>query len=147
MAVEIGKDLKIKKAFPVIELHNFIFRSKKKSLMELIVNNAFNAGIVLSDKKIAKPLNQWDKSKHLILKVNGKIMQNSNTSDMIFDVSTLISFLSGSTNIRNRTLILTGTPQGIGYSRIPPVFMKEGDEVIIEIDKIGSLTNKIIKES
>ena len=80
-------------------------------------------------------------------KLNGKIMQNSNTSDMIFDVSTLISFLSGSTNIRNRTLILTGTPQGIGYSRIPPVFMKEGDEVIIEIDKIGSLTNKIIKES
>ena len=62
-------------------------------------------------------------------------------------IATLISFLSGSTNIRNRTLILTGTPQGIGYSRIPPVFMKEGDEVIIEIDKIGSLTNKIIKES
>ena len=44
-------------------------------------------------------------------------------------------------------MILTGTPQGIGYSREPPVFMKDGDEVTIEIDKIGSLTNYLISEN
>tara|TARA_B100000745_G_C20116739_1_gene382300 strand:- start:423 stop:1244 length:822 start_codon:yes stop_codon:yes gene_type:complete len=79
--------------------------------------------------------------------LNGQKMQDSNTSDMIFDVETIIEFLSGSTNLRAGTMILTGTPQGIGYSREPPVFMKDGDEVTIEIDKIGSLTNYLISEN
>ena len=79
--------------------------------------------------------------------VNGQKMQDSNTSDMIFDVETLVEFLSGSTNLRTGTLILSGTPQGIGYSRNPPVFLKDGDEVTIEIDKIGFLTNTLIKEN
>jgi 2-keto-4-pentenoate hydratase/2-oxohepta-3-ene-1,7-dioic acid hydratase in catechol pathway len=58
----------------------------------------------------------------------------------------LIEFLSGSTVLRPGTVILTGTPHGVGGARKPPVFLKGGDTVTIEIDGIGALTNPVIEE-
>ena len=78
--------------------------------------------------------------------LNGETMQDSNTRDFIFDVPTLISFLSGSTTLEAGTVISTGTPQGVGMARKPPVWLKPGDEVSIEIDGIGKLTNPVIEE-
>jgi 2-keto-4-pentenoate hydratase/2-oxohepta-3-ene-1,7-dioic acid hydratase in catechol pathway len=78
--------------------------------------------------------------------LNGSVMQDWNTNDMIFDVPTLIEFLSGSTVLLPGTVILTGTPHGVGSARKPPVFLKAGDQVTIEIDGIGSLTNPVIDE-
>lgn len=78
--------------------------------------------------------------------LNGEIMQDWNTSDMIFDVPTLIAFLSASTTLLPGTVILTGTPHGVGMARKPPVWLKSGDTVTIEIEKIGSLTNPVIDE-
>ena len=65
---------------------------------------------------------------------------------MIFDVPTLIEFLSGSTRLVAGTVILTGTPHGVGGARKPPVYLQPGDSVTIEIDGIGSLTNPVIAE-
>lgn len=79
--------------------------------------------------------------------LNGQTMQDWNTNDMIFDVPTLIEFLSGSTRLAAGTLILTGTPHGIGGARKPPIFLQTGDSVTIEIDNIGSLTNPVIEEA
>ena len=79
--------------------------------------------------------------------LNGQTMQDSNTADMIFDVPTLIEFLSGSTTLLPGTVILTGTPQGVGAARKPPVFLQPGDTVTIEIEKIGALTNPVVEES
>lgn len=78
--------------------------------------------------------------------LNGQLMQDSTTADMIFDVATLIEFLSGSTTLYPGTVILTGTPSGVGTARTPPVFLKPGDEVTIEIDDIGRLTNPVLAE-
>ncbi len=78
--------------------------------------------------------------------LNGQVMQDWNTSDMIFDVPTLIEFLSGSTLLSPGTVILTGTPHGIGGARKPPVFLKEGDTVTVEIEEIGALTNPVVAE-
>jgi 2-keto-4-pentenoate hydratase/2-oxohepta-3-ene-1,7-dioic acid hydratase in catechol pathway len=78
--------------------------------------------------------------------LNGQVMQDWNTRDMIFDVPALIEFLSGSTTLLPGTVILTGTPHGVGGARKPPVFLKEGDSITIEIEKIGSLTNPIRNE-
>ena len=78
--------------------------------------------------------------------LNGKVMQDWNTNDMIFDVPTLIEFLSGSTTLAPGTVILTGTPHGVGFARKPPIYLKDGDEVIIEIEKIGSLSNPVRNE-
>jgi len=79
--------------------------------------------------------------------LNGKTMQDWTTSDMIFDVPTLISFLSQGTTLLPGTAILTGTPQGVGFARTPRVFLKAGDEVTIEIEHIGALINPVQDET
>ena len=79
-------------------------------------------------------------------RVNGKTRQSSNTSDMLFDVPTLIEFLSGSTTLYPGTVILTGTPQGVGMAMNPPQYLAPGDFVEIEIEKIGVLSNPVVAE-
>jgi 2-keto-4-pentenoate hydratase/2-oxohepta-3-ene-1,7-dioic acid hydratase in catechol pathway len=79
-------------------------------------------------------------------RLNGAVMQEGNTDDMLFPVAELIAFVSGSTTLEAGTVILTGTPPGVGVARKPPVFLKPGDEVIVEIDRIGRLTNPVIEE-
>lgn len=78
--------------------------------------------------------------------LNGQVMQDWNTSDMVFDVRTLIEFLSASKTLLPGTVILTGTPQGVGYARKPPVFLKAGDTVSVELEQVGTLTNPVINE-
>jgi 2-keto-4-pentenoate hydratase/2-oxohepta-3-ene-1,7-dioic acid hydratase in catechol pathway len=78
--------------------------------------------------------------------LNGETMQDWNTNDMIFDVPTLIEFLSGSTVLAPGTVLLTGTPHGVGAARTPPVFLRDGDTVTIEIERIGALTNPVRNE-
>jgi 2-keto-4-pentenoate hydratase/2-oxohepta-3-ene-1,7-dioic acid hydratase in catechol pathway len=79
-------------------------------------------------------------------RVNNKTRQSSNTSDMIFDVPTLIEFLSGSTTLYPGTVILTGTPEGVGMAMNPPHYLAPGDFVEIEIEKIGVLSNSVVAE-
>jgi 2-keto-4-pentenoate hydratase/2-oxohepta-3-ene-1,7-dioic acid hydratase in catechol pathway len=78
--------------------------------------------------------------------LNGEVMQDSTTSDMIFDVPTLIEFLSGSTTLLPGTVILTGTPSGVGMARNPPVWLKDGDSITVAIERIGELTNPVVAE-
>jgi 2-keto-4-pentenoate hydratase/2-oxohepta-3-ene-1,7-dioic acid hydratase in catechol pathway len=79
--------------------------------------------------------------------LNGERVQDSNTSDMIFDVPALIAYLSGSTTLVPGTVILTGTPQGVGMAAKPsPRWLRPGDSVSIEIEKIGTLTNPVALE-
>jgi len=73
--------------------------------------------------------------------VNGEVMQSSNTGNMIFPVPELISFLSKHFTLLPGDLILTGTPQGVGVFRDPSVYLKHGDEVAVEIERIGRLVN------
>jgi 2-keto-4-pentenoate hydratase/2-oxohepta-3-ene-1,7-dioic acid hydratase in catechol pathway len=79
--------------------------------------------------------------------LNNEVMQDWNTNDMIFDVPALIEFLSGSTTLLPGTVILTGTPQGVGFARRPPRFLQPDDSVTIEIEGIGRLTNPVVTES
>jgi len=79
--------------------------------------------------------------------LNGETVQEWNTSDMIFDVPALIAFLSGSTTLYPGTVILTGTPHGVGMARNPPLWLKAGDSVTVEIDGIGALSNPVIEEA
>lgn len=84
---------------------------------------------------------------HLKSIVSGEVMQDWPASDMIFDVRTLIEFLSGSTTLLPGTVILTGTPHGVGFARTPPRWLMPGDSVTIEISKIGELKNPVIEEA
>ena len=78
--------------------------------------------------------------------LNGETVQDWSTSDMIFDVPTLIEFLSGSSTLLPGTVILTGTPHGVGMAANPPRWLAPGDEVTVEIDGIGALTNPVVSE-
>jgi 2-keto-4-pentenoate hydratase/2-oxohepta-3-ene-1,7-dioic acid hydratase in catechol pathway len=79
--------------------------------------------------------------------LNDQVMQDWNTNDMIFDVPALIEFLSGSTTLLPGTVILTGTPHGVGMAQKPPRWLKAGDNVTIEIERIGTLTNSVMNEN
>jgi 2-keto-4-pentenoate hydratase/2-oxohepta-3-ene-1,7-dioic acid hydratase in catechol pathway len=78
--------------------------------------------------------------------LNGQVMQDSHTSNMLFDVRTLIAFLSGSTTLYPGTVILTGTPEGVGMARTPPVWLKPGDRFTVDIERIGALSNPVEEE-
>ena len=78
--------------------------------------------------------------------LNGETMQKSNTSDMIFSVGRIISYLSESATLVPGTLILTGTPSGVGFTRKPPVYLKPGDVLETKIEKIGTLKNYVSLE-
>ena len=75
--------------------------------------------------------------------VNGELRQDWSTSDMVFDIPTLIEFLSAGKTLLPGTVILTGTPHGVGYARKPPSFLRAGDTVRLEIEKIGELVNPV----
>ena len=78
--------------------------------------------------------------------VSGQVMQDWDTRDMIFDVPALIEFLSGSTTLMPGTVILTGTPHGVGMARKPPRWLLPGDTVTVQIDGFGALTNPVEEE-
>ena len=83
----------------------------------------------------------------LQMRLNGEVMQNTNTSDMVFNVAFAISYLSQAMTLEPGDLLATGTPSGVGYARTPPVWMKPGDMVEIEIEGIGILSNPVADES
>ncbi|MCP4114817.1 MAG: fumarylacetoacetate hydrolase family protein [Desulfobacteraceae bacterium] len=76
-------------------------------------------------------------------RLNSRVMQKSSTSDMIFSVAEIVSFLSEGTTLMPGTVILTGTPSGVGFTRTPPVFLKPGDLLETHIQGLGTLTNRI----
>jgi len=79
-------------------------------------------------------------------RLNGRIMQDANTSDFIFPMDDLIAKLSECMTLEPGDVIVTGTPAGVGYVRTPPVFMKEGDVCEVEIEGIGILRSPILNE-
>nr|WP_245216032.1 fumarylacetoacetate hydrolase family protein [Pararoseomonas baculiformis] len=80
-------------------------------------------------------------------RVNGQVMQDSNTSDMIFSVPRILAIVTEVMTLEPGDIIATGTPSGVGYPRKPPVFMKPGDTIEIEIEGIGILSNTVEDEA
>jgi 2-keto-4-pentenoate hydratase/2-oxohepta-3-ene-1,7-dioic acid hydratase in catechol pathway len=77
------------------------------------------------------------------LRLNGQTMQDSRTSQLIFGVPQLIEFLSASITLEPGDVIATGTPPGVGFARNPPVFIKPGDRMEVELDGLGVLVNPV----
>ena len=79
-------------------------------------------------------------------RINGRELQNGNTSDLIFDVPDIVAYVSSFTPLAPGDIIATGTPQGVGFTRKPPIWLKPGDVVEIEVEKIGVLRNPLVAE-
>lgn len=76
-------------------------------------------------------------------RLNGQVMQSTTTKSMIFSIPVLIEYISTFTSLQPGDAIVTGTPGGVGAKRVPPVWMKPGDKVEIEVGKVGELVNTI----
>jgi 2-keto-4-pentenoate hydratase/2-oxohepta-3-ene-1,7-dioic acid hydratase in catechol pathway len=81
------------------------------------------------------------------LRLNGQTMQHSSTKHFIFPIDVLIAYVSQVCTLVPGDLIFTGTPEGVGFARKPPVFLKPGDDVEVEIERIGILRNRVVAES
>lgn len=82
----------------------------------------------------------------LVTRLNGQTLQNANTRDMIFDVPTLVSVCSEVFELLPGDVIISGTPAGVGFARKPPIFMKQGDLVEVEVEGLGILRNRVVNE-
>jgi acylpyruvate hydrolase len=79
-------------------------------------------------------------------RLNGQVLQDGSTSDLIFDVATLISLLSEACTLQPGDLLVTGTPAGVGFTRKPPLFMKAGDVCEVEVEGVGTLVNPVVDD-
>ena len=75
--------------------------------------------------------------------MNGEVVQDSSTEQMIFGVAELVAFISRTITLEAGDVIATGTPPGVGMARTPPRWLQDGDEVTVEIERIGALTNEV----
>ena len=82
----------------------------------------------------------------LTTRLNGEVMQSARTSQMIFDIPRTIEFLSSFTTLRPGDLIATGTPGGVGFARQPPVWLEPGDQIEVEIESVGRISNHVVAE-
>jgi len=82
----------------------------------------------------------------VLQRLNGELLQDGNSADLVFGVRRLIAFASAVFTLTPGDLILTGTPSGVGYARTPPLSMKDGDQVEVEIEGIGVLANRVVAE-
>lgn len=88
--------------------------------------------------KLADPHNL-----RIVCRVNGQVLQDANTSQMMFTIPRLIAMLSSGTTLPAGTVILTGTPSGVGMARDPEIWLNDGDEVEVEIESVGLLKNSV----
>jgi 2-keto-4-pentenoate hydratase/2-oxohepta-3-ene-1,7-dioic acid hydratase in catechol pathway len=79
--------------------------------------------------------------------INGTILQDSNTRELIFKIPALIEFLSSVMTLEPGDVISTGTPAGVGFAHKPPRWLKEGDEMIVRIQGVGALRNPVVAEA
>ena len=119
---------------------------QRKSSQWTIGKNFDNTGpfgpeIVTSDE-----LPQGAKGLRIQSRLNGQVMQDANTDDLVFTVHNLIYRLTECMTLEPGDIIVSGTPAGVGYARTPPVFMKPGDVIEVEVDGIGILSNTIEDE-
>lgn len=132
MAFRIGPDGGIAAAFPVIELHQFIFRAPRKTLAELVANNGINAGAVIPEHLKAASLEDWANARTLSISINGANVETGALWAMVGGAPEALEWLDGDLRrfgeaLRPGNLVLAGTPLGLH-----PV--RDGDHVVISID-------------
>ena len=132
MALRIGVDGSITAAFPVIELHQFVFRASRKTLAELVANNGINAGAVIPGHLETRPLEDWANARTLSVAINGATVDAGSLWAMAGGAAEAIGWLRGDLDrfgeaLKPGDLVLAGTPLGLH-----PVHA--GDHVIVSVD-------------
>ncbi|XP_059586542.1 fumarylacetoacetate hydrolase domain-containing protein 2 isoform X2 [Alligator mississippiensis] len=116
----------------------------KKNGTQWVLGKSFDTFCPLGPALVTKDAVSDPHNLGIRCRVNGELVQDSNTSQMIFKVPTLVSWVSQFATLYPGDVFLTGTPPGVGVFRKPPMFLKRGDEVQCEIDELGTLHNKVV---
>jgi 2-keto-4-pentenoate hydratase/2-oxohepta-3-ene-1,7-dioic acid hydratase in catechol pathway len=123
-------------------VRDFQFRSPQWT----VGKNFDRSGSIGPDFVSAEELPQGGAGLKIETRLNGEIVQCANTSEMVFDLATVISLVSEAMTLEPGDVILTGTPAGVGFARTPPLFMSAGDVIEVEVERIGILRNRIVDE-
>ena len=118
---------------------------QRKTSQWTVGKNFDRTGAFSSDLVTPDELPRGASGLRIISRLNGEVMQDGNTADLIFDVATLITTLSEAMTLEPGDVIATGTPAGVGYARTPPVFLREGDHIEIEVEHIGKALSVIAR--
>jgi 2-keto-4-pentenoate hydratase/2-oxohepta-3-ene-1,7-dioic acid hydratase in catechol pathway len=142
-----GKDISVENAMEHVAGYMALHDVSARDLQ-------FRAGQWLSGKSLdtfapcgpALVVNEIDDPQNLTIstRLNGETLQNSSTKHMIFPVAETIAYVSQLMTLEPGDIIATGTPEGVGFKRTPPIFLKDGDVVEVEIEKIGTLRNPVV---
>lgn len=132
MALRIGADGVIAQAFPVIELHHFVFRGARKTLPELVANNGIHGGVVLPPEAAMRPLDFWPADARLTVTINGAVVDTGALWPMPGGAEASVTWLAGDlarrgAALRAGDLVLAGTP--LGLFPVSP-----GDHVVVAVD-------------
>jgi 2-keto-4-pentenoate hydratase/2-oxohepta-3-ene-1,7-dioic acid hydratase in catechol pathway len=128
-------------------LHDVSARDYQMATSQWMIGKTFDTfapmgPAVVTTSEIPDPHNL-----RISLTLNGQVMQDSNTSNLIFKIPQLIVYLSSVFTLEPGDIIATGTPAGVGFARKPPVYLKPGDEVRIQVEGIGELVNPVLGEA
>ncbi|MGI8742729.1 MAG: fumarylacetoacetate hydrolase family protein [Bryobacteraceae bacterium] len=82
----------------------------------------------------------------ITMRINGEVLQNSNTRELIFKIPDLIAYLSSVVTLEPGDVVSTGTPAGVGFARKPPRYLRPGDDVVVRVDQVGELRNPVVAE-
>lgn len=119
---------------------------QRKSSQWTIGKNFDNTGPFGPEIVTADEVPEGAKGLRIQSRLNGQVMQDANTDDLVFTIHNLIYRLTECMTLEPGDIIVSGTPAGVGYARTPPVFMKPGDVIEVEVDGIGILSNTIVDE-
>jgi 2-keto-4-pentenoate hydratase/2-oxohepta-3-ene-1,7-dioic acid hydratase in catechol pathway len=121
-------------------------RAQHRTTQWTVGKNADSSG-PMSEIVTAQEVGDLGAGLRIVTSVNGEIVQDGNTADMIFSVGEILSHLSETMTLYPGDLVITGTPDGVGYTRQPPRFLQPGDEVTVDIELVGSVRTPIISDS
>jgi len=140
----ISKDDAFDYVFGYTILNDITARDIQKKHKQFLLGKSLDTTCPMGPAIIEKSAIINPHNLHIQTKVNGEVRQDGNTNDFIFDIPTLISVLSQGITLEAGDIISTGTPAGVGHGFNPPIYLKPGDIVEVEIEGIGKLKNTII---
>jgi acylpyruvate hydrolase len=144
-----GKDIKLEAAFDYIAgyaiFNDISIRDYQRRTSQSLQGKTFDGSGPLGPALVTADEISDPQALDITLRLNDKVMQHSNTSDLIFNIPTILHYLSQFMTLEPGDLISTGTPGGVGFARDPQVFLKPGDEVQVEISELGILENRVVE--
>src|SRR6266436_109711 len=154
LAVVIGKgckNIKVNEALTVVAgysvLNDVSARDVQLQVSQWTIGKAIDTFAPMGPGLVPAYLIPDPQKLELITRVNGRVVQQTSTSDMIFSVSEIIAYLSRAITLEPGDIIATGTPAGVGFKREPALFLQAGDTVEVEISSIGLLSNPVVRSA